>query len=252
MVKQLQVWADSFKEGEWFLEILRRKFKSDLIEVNYRYNFQPVLTFSRGNNQPLFIASLYGDYKAWKPIPTTIATILEYGKPDIILYNPGQDKVFFAVEETAAVPTGNQSLQRLERVCYAAELGIPFVYLISEYGMHKDGGIRRSSIWPSYLAVKLSCQYCVPSLTLLYSDKEHPEDYDFGNGITYFSDLSYLVILEWLGIDVKETKKLLLMRIYREMGEFILDQVNEISPLLPGKEIITSEEFINFVVERIN
>src|SRR2546428_236 len=78
--------------------------------------------------------------------------ILEFGKPDAIIYDPVADEVLFAIEETAAVPTGNQSLQRLERVWYAASCGIPFAYLIGEYGLHKDQGVRRSSIWPVYLS----------------------------------------------------------------------------------------------------
>ncbi len=32
------------------------------------------------------------------------------------LYYPEKDKICFAVEETAAVPTGNQALQRCERL----------------------------------------------------------------------------------------------------------------------------------------
>ena len=77
------------------------------------------------------------------------------------------------------MPTGNQSLQRLERVWYAADQNIPFVYLLGKYGLHKDGNIRTTSIWPSYLALKLSTQYSIPSLTLLYGSRQNPEDYKY-------------------------------------------------------------------------
>ena len=50
-----------------------------------------------------------------------------------------RESVLFGVEETAAVPTGNQSLQRLERVWYATTKGVPFTYLMGEYGLRKDG-----------------------------------------------------------------------------------------------------------------
>lgn len=249
-VKSLEVWADSFKEGEWFLENLASKFKKERVEKDYRFNFQPVFSFY-DKDAPLFTATVYGDYKAWDPIPSKIRQILDYGKPDIILYDRNKDNPFFAVEETAAVPTGNQSLQRLERVCFAAEQAVPFAYLISEYGLHKDGGVRRSSIWPAYLALKLSSQYRVPSVTLFYSDAEHPEDYSVGNGVEDLAVVSYLYVREWLGEHVKKEKERVFLRIYKEMGSFILSQADEISPQLPGHLLLLSDDFLQFIAERV-
>ncbi len=247
-LKHLEVWADSFKEGEWFLDNVATQFRGK-VDRAYRYNFQPVFTFlERG--VPHFTATVYGDYRGWTPLPIKVKSVLEYGKPDIMLYDALAEKVFFAVEETAAVPTGNQSLQRLERVVFAAEQQIPFVYLISEYGLHRDGGVRRSSIWPSYLALKLSSQHRVPSLTLLYSDHSHPEDYSYGTGVKDLAVVSHLFIREWLGEDVKREKEGVFASIFKAMGIFISDQYGEISPYLPGRSLLLTDELRTFVAGR--
>jgi hypothetical protein len=248
-LKSLEIWADSFKEGEWFLENVGSNYFPENYSVHYRYNFQPIFRFHVDDNTE-FEAIVFGPYRNWKPNPPAIKKVLGFGKPDVVLYDRNLDQILLAVEETAAVPTGNQSLQRLERVCFAAEQGIPFVYLISEYGLHKDGGIRRSSIWPSYLALKLSSQYKVMSVTLFYSDASHPEDYSVGSGVNYLAEISYLVIAEWLGNDVIDRKKRVLERSFSEMGEFILDQYSEISPHLPGCELLYDQQFHKLLVER--
>lgn len=247
-LKHLEVWSDSFHEGEWLLEMISCFFGN--VTRTYLHNFQPHYTFFQ-NGVPLFAATVYGSYRGWNPVPEPIAETIGYGKPDIMLFDRSANKVFFAVEETAAVPTGNQSLQRLERVWFAAEQNIPFVYLVSEYGMHIDGGARRTSIWPSYLALKISSQYRIPSLTLLYGDSQHPENYDVGTGVSDLADVTYLFIREWLGENVAAEKAQVFRRVFSEMGDFILDQVDEISPLLPGRNLLTSEEFLDFMAARI-
>jgi hypothetical protein len=247
-LKHLEVWADSFHEGEWLLKMISHFF-GDLV-ITYLHNFQPHYTFSQ-NGVLLFDAIVYGSYGGWEPIPKPIEETIGYGKPDIMLFDRSDNRVFFAVEETAAVPTGNQSLQRLERVWFAAEQSIPFVYLVSEYGMHSDGGARRTSIWPSYLALKISSQYRVPSLTLLYGDNQHPEDYEVGTGVRDLADITYLYVREWLGENVAAEKAQVFRRVFSEMGDFILNQVDEISPQLPGRDLLTSEEFLSFMAMRI-
>lgn len=248
--KQLQVWADSFKEGEWFLINLAQNYYKNSFDVKYKFNFQPIITFYQDGGI-LFEAIVFAPYRNWSPIPSPVRKILEYGKPDVILYDPDVNQVFFAVEETAAVPTGNQSLQRLERVCFAAEQGIPFVYLVSEYGLHIDGHVRRSSIWPSYLALKLTSQYQVISLTLLYGDAQHPEDYNIGTGVHDLAEISDVIIKEWLGESVEERKRMLLKKIIRKMCDFILDQYWEISPHLPGRNLLSKDEFHEALVQRV-
>ena len=131
-------------------------------------------------------------------------------------------------------------------------MGVPFIYLVSEYGKHKDGGIRRTSIWPAFLALKLSSQYKTPSLSVLYSDHDHPEDYNYGTGVQQTFDISNVYIDEWLGKDVKSRKIKTLYDIFLSMGHFILEQYADISPHLPGRELLTHNDFINFLIFRVS
>ncbi len=250
-MKDLEVWADSFKEGEWFVSNMSESFSNTNVSKTFKRGFQPVFEFRRSGGES-FTAYVYGSYRGWDPVPEVIERVLQYGKPDIILYDREEDDIFFAVEETAAVPTGNQSLQRLERVSFAAEEKIPFVYLLSEYGMHRDRGARRTSIWPSYMALKVSSQYKVPSLTLLYGSETQPEDYSVGTGVEDLSKISELFVREWLGENVTQEKKLIFRRVVEEMGDFIEDQVEEISPYLPGRDKLTSRDFLDFISKRIS
>jgi len=133
--RTIEVWTDSFKEGEWFLQNLALKYYHGKYEISFEHNFQPIFHFAIEGERRL-IAEIYGDYASWVDVPPSIKKILDYGKADIFVYDPIKHKVILSVEETAAVPTGNQSLQRLERVWFAAKNKIPFVYLISEYGLH--------------------------------------------------------------------------------------------------------------------
>ncbi|MDG6919648.1 MAG: hypothetical protein JRN62_09495 [Nitrososphaerota archaeon] len=245
----LEVWSDSFKEGEWLLDIISKRFYKGTAKVTYAHNFIPIYHFE-GNGSLSFSAIVYGDYKGWERIPEDIADQLEYGKPDIFLYDPLDEEILLAVEETAAVPTGNQSLQRLERMWYAAHEEVPFAYLIAEYGLHKDGGVRRSSIWPTYLAMKLSSQYKVPSLTLLYGSSQSPENYDVGTGVELLSQLGISVIKGWLGEETSQGRKKILETIYGQMSTFVLSQYRAMASQLPATKILSDPEFAKFLVER--
>lgn len=245
----LEVWSDSFKEGEWLFGHVLRPFYKE-IRVDYLHGFQPSFKLV-GKNGEVFNAIVYGDYKSWEPVPDQIKDQLEYGKPDVLLYDPKANRILLGIEETAAVPTGNQSLQRLERVWYAANAGIPFVYLVSEFGLHRDGHVRRSSIWPSYLALMLSSQYKTPSVTMLYGSHEKPEDYSVGRGVEMLGKLTHLVVQGWLGDNIMESKASVLKDAYKEMCRFILSQYKEISPYLPGTQHLASDEFVDFLAERV-
>jgi len=247
--KIIEIWSDSFKEGEWFLQNLASTYYEDRFSVNFRYNFQPIFKF-RNEDGRSFVAEVYGHYSTWTPVPDVIKNVLKYGKPDIIVYNPLNKKIILSIEETAAVPTGNQSLQRLERVWFAAKSKIPFVYLISEYGLHVDGGVRKSSIWPAYLALKLSSQYQIPSLTLFYGSLTSPENYSVGSGVSVLTELSFIYIMEWLGYNVKEEKEKLLRSLFRSMCTFVLGQAEDIAILLPGLTMM-NDTLIDFLMERV-
>ena len=181
-ILELEIWADSFKEGEFILELINESFSGN--GINYEYGFVPTLVVDINSKKIKFI--VYGYYKSWENvklkrfIPEKISELLEFGKPDGIIYDPKDDKIIFAYEETSATPTGNQPLQRAERVWYSAYKKIPFVYLIGKHGLHDDGGIRTLPIWVPYLGLKLSAQYEIPSLALLYGSKTEPENYSVG------------------------------------------------------------------------
>jgi hypothetical protein len=113
----------------------------------------------------------------------------------LVLIRESSDEILLAVEETAATPTGNQALQRCERQFGAAREGFPFWYLISEFGIHSDGGLRRDSIWPTLMGLELMSTTQVPSVVLHYSDAANPEDYYSGTGMqSLFKVLTHVLI----------------------------------------------------------
>jgi len=117
-----------------------------LIEsISYEKGFIPVFRFKLNDELELEV-KVFGSYKNWDPLPKQIAELIDWGKPDLITFDPEKDSILLAVEETAAVPTGNQALQRCERMYGSLRKQIPFWYLLGEFGTHVDGGTRRDSI----------------------------------------------------------------------------------------------------------
>jgi len=247
----VEIWADSFREGEWLLQTLADSVPPTTIDVYYEYGFRPVYEFGQLGDITSLRATVYGDYRAWPNLPEQIDQLLGYGRPDIVAYSRADDLILFGVEETAAVPTGNQSLQRLERVWYAATKQIPFVYLMGEYGLHKDGGVRRTSIWPAYLSIKLSGQFTCPSLILTYGDKEHYDDYNVGYGLQQTGQFVYLALAKKAKLNVKTEEKNLYKAVFQDMAGFILNQMDEIAPFCPGKQMLGREDFAEFLASRI-
>jgi len=182
-MKRLELWADSFHEGQWACDQLGTLVKEQggRHTTAYEFGFIPVHTFH--TSEWSCEVTVYGDYNAWDSKPAIIEELLAWGKPDLSMFDPESGKIVFAVEETAATPTGNQATQRCERQYGAMKLGVPFWYLLAEYGLHKDGGVRRDSIFPTIMALKLSQDRGLPSLVLHYSDLASPEDYAAGSGL---------------------------------------------------------------------
>ena len=177
------LWADSFHEGEWACRAIAGQIEElgGTYSVEYLQGFIPRFVFNLSGIS--FEVTVYGNYASWDPIPKAIAELLAWGKPDLVLINERSGQILLAVEETAATPTGNQALQRCERQFGAAREGIPFWYLISEFGVHSDGGVRRDSIWPTLMGLELMAATKVPSIVLHYSDASNPEDYSSGSGV---------------------------------------------------------------------
>ena len=112
-MREIEIWADSFHEGVWccdnicaYLESLGYSFESD-----YLNGFIPHYVVEKEGEQLLELI-VYGSYKSWNPMPSKIKELIGWGKPDFVAYDAQDNRILFAVEETAATPTGNQAMQR--------------------------------------------------------------------------------------------------------------------------------------------
>ena len=253
MKKYLEIWADSFHEGVWCCDNLKDYFtKNDyIVSHEYLHGFQPCYTIKKGDFE--LIISVLGSYKSWTPIPSKIKELLEWGKPDFLLFDPEKDCIIFAVEETAATPTGNQATQRCERQYGSAKAHIPYWYFISEFGQHIDGGIRRDSIWPTIAALKLTLIHQTPCIVLHYSDEKHVESYESGDGIKLLFYSLYKMTENYIaGSFLYKEIEECLQRQYKGMLDFVLSQWDRIIDYLPGqvllKDEFTSRELVEYAL----
>lgn len=237
--KKLEFWADSFHEGNWACEELSKFW--ELVEVKYELGFIPVFTYKIDSNTNLEVTVL-GSYKNWDPLPKIIDELIEWGKPDLIAYDPENEEIIFAVEETAAVPTGNQALQRCERIYGSLRMKIPFWYLLGEFGVHVDGGVRRDSIWPTVLGIKLSCIERTPCMVLHYSDLDHPEDYSAGSGVESLYKALSTQIEVYLGKKDKADLTPILTDQFSHMLDFIKSQGSNLVSYMPESEELYSTD----------
>ena len=239
MEMTIEIWADSFHEGEWCCDnIATYATKQGFVcSKKYENGFVPVYTITSKSLTLIF--EVYGSYSAWSDIPICISELLKLGKPDFIAYSPQHNEIIFAVEETSATMTGNQPLQRCERQYGSAKNHIPFWYLVSEFGIHLDGGMRRDSIWPTISALKLSVQYEIPSMVLHYSGESSPEDYKIGKGL----DLLFSSLLQYLITYATNADSQILVptmeRQYSEMLLFINSQWENMIDFIPSNDTLT-------------
>ena len=237
----IEIWADSFHEGDWCCTFLSQiaLSKGYTIKKDYVRGLQPHFIFSSENNEIELL--VFGSYKSWSPIPQKIVDLIEWGKPDFIAYSSTSDKILFAVEETAATPTGNQAMQRCERQYGSARFHIPYWYLISEFGVHKDGGVRRDSIWPTIAALKLSILRETPCMVLHYSDANNPEDYSSGSGVHLLFQSLFEILKNYTsGKPILNNLSPILKDQYKEMLDFINSQWKNIIDFLPSQNLVTN------------
>ena len=248
-MKELEIWADSFHEGVWccdnicsFLERFGYSYES-----KYFNGFIPHYTLKKDGSSVLELI-VYGSYKSWNPMPEKIKELISWGKPDFVAFDSHNDQILFAVEETAATPTGNQAMQRCERQYGSAHLRIPYWYFVSEYGEHIDGGVRRDNIWPSIAAIKLTLIKKIPCLVLHYSDIDNVEDYNSGNGLgLLFSSLSLIVDNHINGKPLFYKAEELLSKQYKEMLQFVLSQWKNVIDFIPSEVLLQQEETANAI-----
>lgn len=250
LVRTIEIWSDSFHEGNWCCEnisIWARNENID-VEITYKYGFQPIYHLKSQEKQLDLI--VYGSYGSWSPIPNKISELLRWGKPDFIAYDRENDNILFAVEETAATPTGNQALQRCERQYGSARYKIPYWYLISEFGVHLDGGVRRDSIWPSIAAIKLSLIYETPCIVLHYSDKSNPENYEKGNGLSLlFQSLFKMLKNHMYENSIMYDMKKDITTQYQDMLDFILSQWEKVIDFLPSNTLVRNSTTANEIAK---
>jgi len=232
--KTIEIWADSFHEGEWCCDKICEYAESAGYHTSkeFQYGFMPIYVIQYPDIT--IKLEVYGSYSAWKNIPSKISSLLKMGKPDFIAYSTEDDAILFAVEETSATMTGNQPTQRCERQYGSAKNNIPFWYLVSEYGTHLDGGRRRDSIWPTIAALKLTMHYNIPNLVLHYSAEDAPGDYSEGKGLDFL--FSFLVVY-LQGIFISSNKNILiecLEQQYKEMLKFVESQWSNQIDFLPS------------------
>lgn len=241
--KHIEIWADSFHEGVWCCDHIC-SFLSEQgykCERDYVQGFIPHYLIKKEGTLLLDFL-VYGSYKSWTPIPQKILDLITWGKPDFVAYSAEDDQILFAVEETAATPTGNQAMQRCERQYGSAHLRIPYWYFVSEFGEHGDGGVRRDNIWPSIAAIKLTFIHKTPCVVLHYSDIDNVEDYNAGKGLgLLFSSLSTIVLNHIKGNTPLDGLEPLLAEQYKDMQNFILSQWENVIDYLPSKNILREE-----------
>ena len=239
-IKTVEIWADSFHEGVWCCDNICSYLRPRgyICTLSFANGFIPMYqVFESGNQIAEFY--VYGSYKTWIPMPQTIKDLIEWGKPDFIAYDPTNDEIWFAVEETAAVPTGNQAMQRCERQYGSARAQIPYWYFVSEFGEHVDGGVRRDNIWPTIAAMKLTLTKKIPSIVLHYSDIDSVEDYNSGKGLALlFDTLSRIVDNKIHSKSKFDGIKDLIAQQYSLMIEFLLSQWDNVIEFLPTEQLL--------------
>ena len=250
MKKSIEIWADSFHEGNWCCECIRdiATQAGYSVKKSYIHGFQPHYIIQK--DAVIFELTVYGSYRSWSPVPEKISELLDWGKPDFVAFDATENKILFAVEETAATPTGNQAMQRCERQYGSARLKIPYWYLISEFGVHRDGGIRRDSIWPTIAALKLSVIKKTPCVVLHYSDIDNPENYNAGSGVDFlFTSLFAILVNHVRGKKLLCDLDSVLKNQYQEMLNFVLSQWQKIIDFLPSEKIISDPKTAEYLAE---
>ncbi len=243
-MREVEIWADSFHEGVWCCDNICSALSAlgYTFESEYVNGFIPRYKVFK-NNICILDLVVYGSYKSWNPMPSAIKDLISWGKPDFVAYDAQGNRILFAVEETAATPTGNQAMQRCERQYGSAHLRIPYWYFVSEYGEHVDGGVRRDNIWPSIAAIKLTIIQKTPCIVLHYSDIDNVEDYNAGNGLgLLFSSLSKVIDNYVSSKDLLSNTEDLLAKQYREMLNFISSQWENVIDFIPSRELLQKEE----------
>jgi hypothetical protein len=240
-VRKIELWCDSFHEGTWAAEGILRQWAKAVVTRTHGLGFIPQYSVQLG--QVRLELQVFGGYENWTGLPPKIRELLDWGKPDIVGYDRSTDTVLFAVEETAAVPTGNQALQRCERMHGAGTMKVPFWYLLSQFGTHIDEGTRQASPWPALMAIALTATFRTPNIVLLYSSEASPEDYTAGEGMVQLFRMLAKMLENY------STKEKLLAGLDEELNEqfasmlrFVGNTYPNVTDFLPNAEVLSEPD----------
>ena len=170
---EIEIWCDNQVEGFQAINILAdiaREQGFDVAVDLYKAKFLALL--------PLEMVQItilaFGPFRVWHHEPDDVEERILSGKPDFIPYNRSTNSILFALEDTAATCTGNQSQQRAERFCSLVRNGIPTAYCLPAYATKPtDSKARRPNLWMSMAALKLIEATGTPALIFTYGDEEN-------------------------------------------------------------------------------
>ena len=219
----LEAWGDNQFEVEWALKDIANQAKDWKGKIERLQGFIPRLILQKRGIT--LVITGYGGYRFWSNLPKPMDEILKQGKVDVILYDRGADKMFFALEDTSATATGNQSQQRAERVAGMARGGVPVAYLLPAFAKKaSDGGTRKPNLWVPIMTLNLISTYGVPALTFYYGTREAPDDKRAGDGAEALGQMMWASVLKHIDI-ANDASSLLKVQIGRMLDE--IDQLHD-------------------------
>jgi hypothetical protein len=230
---EIEIWCDNQVEGFQATNILAdiaREQGFD-VAVDLLQGHIPRLIAIKDGVQITILA--FGPFRAWQHEPDDIEERILSGKPDFIVYNRSTNSILFALEDTAATCTGNQSQQRAERFCSLVRNGIPTAYCLPAYATKPtDSKSRRPNLWMPITALKLIEATGTLALIFTYADEENPDDRTVGEGFNNVMRLFWGFILRDCGLP--ETCESIIRRQIRYMLDAIDNQHEGLFSDLPG------------------
>ena len=101
----------------------------------------------------------------------------------------------------------------------------------------------------NYYGLKLSIKNKTPSLILHYADKENPEGYDFGKGVSALFEALHKMLKNFVdGKEILDDLTPTLTDHYEDMFRFLKSQYKGIIDHLPGLESFNIHELLNYHV----
>lgn len=271
--KGFLIYSDNILESLAVLDLLYwSKHPIRSLGVCYETLDQPIYFFEDEQQQFSLMVKVCGNYTNWDLPPSVSSAISYVDKMDFLVVDPYGNGVV-AGETTGTANVGNSQWQREGRKVGAAIQEIPFIYQTYYTGTDRSqqgGPVVRE---PTSLQVLNHLAYCiryrVPSFSIYYENPELDRLIGKDRSNTGGKELmaSYLGTCLLYSVDPKryvKMKKTIEQAIIQHMLDYITEsvtkrgkQVSRLAndfPGLPNKASFYErrEEFVEFVVERIN